>query len=121
MLKGDDMTERLNNIHPGEILKEEFLDPMEITAYRLAKETNMPQTAISDIIKGKRNITAQIALRFSKFFGTTPQFWMGLQDDYDLEHEKYRLKKELSKIHQYKINDKCTRLAVSDIKTKYNK
>ena len=114
------MTEKLNNIHPGEILKEEFLDPMEITAYRLAKETNLPQTAISDIIKGKRNITAQIALRFSKFFGTTPQFWMGLQDDYDLEHEKGRLKKELSKIHTYKINPEYGQFAVSDKKAKYN-
>jgi antitoxin HigA-1 len=114
------MIKRLNNIHPGEILNEEFLIPMEITAYRLAKETNLPQTAISDIIKGKRNITAQIALRFSKFFGTTPQFWMGLQDDYDLEHEKERLKKELSKIHTYKISDEYGRFAVSDVKAKYN-
>jgi len=112
--------ERLNNIHPGEILNEEFLIPMEITAYRLAKETNLPQTAISDIIKGKRNITAQIALRFSKFFGTTPQFWMGLQDDYDLEHEKARLKKEISKIHTYKIDENCGEFAVSDVKVKYN-
>jgi len=104
--------DRLKNIHPGEILSEEFLVPMEITAYRLAKETNLPQTAISDIIKGKRNLTAQIALRFSKYFGTTPQFWMGLQDDFDLEEESERYKKELTKIRPL--------MMVSDQKRDYN-
>jgi addiction module HigA family antidote len=79
--------QKLNNIHPGEILKEEFLIPMEISVYRLAKETFIPQTRISEIIKGKRRITADTALRFSKFFGTSAKFWLGLQDDYDLEEE----------------------------------
>ena len=114
------MTEKLKNIHPGEILNEEFIIPMKITAYRIAKETNMPQTAISDIIKGRRSITAQIALRFAKFFGTTPQFWTGLQDDYDLEEEKEKLKKELAKIHTYKIPDVVS-IAVSEKKAKYNR
>lgn len=77
--------ENLKNIHPGEILLEEFIIPMEISAYRLAKETFIPQTRISEIIKGKRRITADTALRFSKYFGTNPKFWLGLQDDYDLE------------------------------------
>ena len=81
-------TEKLKNIHPGEILLEEFLKPMEISAYRLAKETFIPQTRISEIIKGKRRITADTALRLSKFFGTTAKFWLGVQDDYDLEEEK---------------------------------
>ena len=76
--------EKLKNIHPGEILLEEFLIPMQISAYRLAKETFLPQTRISEIIKGKRRITADTAIRFSKFFNTSPKFWMGLQDDYDL-------------------------------------
>ena len=62
---------KLENIHPGEILKEEFLDPMEITAYRLSKETFIPQTRISEIIKKKRRITADTALRLSKYFGTS--------------------------------------------------
>ena len=79
--------QKLNNIHPGEILLEEFLIPMEISAYRLAKETFISQTRISEIIKGKRRITADTALRFSKFFGTSAKFWLGLQDDYDLEEE----------------------------------
>ena len=81
---------QLPNIHPGEILKEEFLDPMKISAYRLSKEIGIPQTRISQIVKGKRRITADTALRLSAFFGNTPKFWLGLQDDYDLEEERYR-------------------------------
>jgi antitoxin HigA-1 len=96
--------ERLNNIHPGEILLEEFLNPMEITAYRLAKETFIPQTRISEIIKGNRRITADTALRFSKFFGTSAKFWLGLQDDYDLEEEKSEKEKELNEIKPLKGN-----------------
>jgi antitoxin HigA-1 len=90
--------ERLDNIHPGEILKEEFLSPLGITAYRLAKETFLPQTRISEILKGKRRITADTALRFSKFFGTSAKFWLGLQDDYDLEEGKIKKEKELNDI-----------------------
>lgn len=87
--------EKLNNIHPGEILAEEFLLPLEISAYRLAKETFIPQTRISEIIKGNRRITADTALRFSKYFGTSAKFWLGLQDDYDLEEENKQKEKEL--------------------------
>lgn len=79
--------EKLKNIHPGEILKEEFLQPMGISQYKLSKETFIPQTRISEIIKGNRRITADTALRFSKYFGTSPKFWLGLQDDYDIEEE----------------------------------
>ncbi len=93
----------LDNIHPGEILKEEFLDPMGITAYRLSKEINIAQTRISQIIKGKRRITADTALRFASFFGNSPQFWMGLQDDYDLEEERKNIAKELEEIRQIEI------------------
>jgi addiction module HigA family antidote len=89
---------KLNNIHPGEILLEEFLIPMEITAYRLAKQTFLPQTRISEIIKGNRRITADTALRFSKFFGTSAKFWLGLQDDYDLEEEKNQKENEINNI-----------------------
>lgn len=90
--------EKLKNIHPGEILLEEFLIPMEISAYKLAKETFIPQTRVSEIIKGNRRITADTALRLSKFFGTSPKFWLGLQDDYDLEAEKLQKSNELDKI-----------------------
>ncbi|QNL23062.1 HigA family addiction module antidote protein [Hyphobacterium sp. CCMP332] len=81
------MTKFLKNIHPGVILLEEFLKPMEITAYKLAKETFLPQTRISEIIKGRRRITADTALRFSRFFGNSEKFWLNLQTDYDVEEE----------------------------------
>jgi addiction module HigA family antidote len=86
--------EMLGNIHPGEILLEEFLEPMQITAYRLSKDIEIPQTRISQIIKGKRRITADTALRFASYFGTTAKFWLGLQDDYDIEEER-KNKKEI--------------------------
>jgi len=90
--------EKLNNIHPGEILLEEFLIPLEISAYRLAKDTFIPQTRISEIIKGKRRITADTALRFAKYFGTSAKFWLGLQDDFDLEEEAFQKSTELNNI-----------------------
>ena len=89
---------KLENIHPGEILNEEFLIPLGISAYKLSKETFMPQTRISAIIKGQRRITADTALRLSKFFGTSAKFWLGLQDDYDLEEERNVVQKELKQI-----------------------
>lgn len=95
---------KLKNIHPGEILLEEFLNPMDITAYRLAKETFLPQTRISEIIKGNRRITADTALRFSKFFGTSAKFWLGLQDDFDLEEEKKQKEKEINNIKPLEEN-----------------
>ena len=91
--------EKLKNIHPGEILLEEFLIPMEISAYRLAKETFLPQTSISEIIKGNRRITADTALRFAKFFGTSATFWLGLQNDYDLEEERTQKEQVFNKIN----------------------
>jgi addiction module HigA family antidote len=90
----------LNNIHPGEILKEEFLVPYNITAYRLAKDTFIPQTRISQIVKGKRSITADTALRLSKYFGNSAMFWLGLQNDYDLEDEQMSKADELAKIEK---------------------
>ena len=78
---------RLKNIHPGEILSEEFLIPLAISAYRLSKEIAIPQTRISEILKGNRRITADTALRFSKFFGNSAKFWLGLQNDFDIENE----------------------------------
>lgn len=92
---------RLRNIHPGEILNEEFLKELAITAYRLAKETGIPQTRISGIIKGNRRITADTALRFSQYFGNSPRFWLGLQDDYDLEAEMLLKGKEISEIRSF--------------------
>ncbi len=79
---------QLQNIHPGEILLEEFLQPLGISAYRLSKDLDIPQTRISEILKGNRRITADTALRLSKYFGNSAKFWLGLQDDYDLEEER---------------------------------
>ncbi len=93
--------EKLPNIHPGEILLDEFLEPLEITAYRLSKDLKIPQTRISEIIKGRRRITADTALRLSKYFGNSAKFWLGLQDDYDIEEEKLNKEKELNEIKNY--------------------
>lgn len=95
------MKSQLPNIHPGEILKEEFLISLGISAYRLAKETFLPQTRISEILRNKRRITADTALRFAKFFGTSPKFWLGLQTDYDLEDEQIQYQQELDAIHRF--------------------
>lgn len=76
---------RIKNIHPGEILAEEFLNPLKISAYKLAKDVDIPQTRISEIVKGNRRITADTALRFAKYFGNSAKFWLGLQDDFDIE------------------------------------
>jgi addiction module HigA family antidote len=78
---------KLKNIHPGEILAEEFLKPLNITAYKLSKDIEIPQTRVSEIVKGNRRITADTALRLSKYFGNSAKFWLGLQDDFDIEEE----------------------------------
>ncbi len=95
-----DTMKSLKNIHPGEILLEEFLVPLDISAYRLAKDTFLPQTRISEIIKGRRRITADTALRLSRYFGNSAKFWLGLQDDFDLEEENESKRKELENIHR---------------------
>lgn len=92
---------KLKNIHPGEILLEEFLIPLDISAYRLSKEISIPQTRISEIIKGNRRITADTALRLSKYFGNSAKFWLGLQDDFDIEEEKNIKKSALEAIKHY--------------------
>ncbi|PIQ20377.1 MAG: addiction module antidote protein, HigA family [Cytophagales bacterium CG18_big_fil_WC_8_21_14_2_50_42_9] len=93
--------EKLPNIHPGKVLQEEFLLPLNITAYRLAKDIHIPQTRISEILQGNRRITADTALRLSYYFGNFPKFWLGLQDDYDLEEEKANKQKELASIRRF--------------------
>lgn len=94
------MAKKITPIHPGEVLSEEFLKPMNISQYRLSKETGMTPRRINEIVHGKRTITANTALRLARFFGTTDRFWMNLQTRYDLETEKdalgNRLEKEVS-------------------------
>lgn len=95
---------KLRNIHPGKILLEEFLIPLEISAYRLSKDIGIPQTRVSEIVKGNRRITADTALRLSKYFGNSAKFWLGLQDDFDIEEEQNQKKAELGAIKQYSRN-----------------
>lgn len=87
----------MNPIHPGEILMEEFLEPLGISQYRLAKGISVPPRRINEIVHGKRSITADTALRLSRFFGTTERFWLNLQVRYDLEVEKDRLEDVLER------------------------
>src|SRR5688500_20287467 len=91
---------KLKNIHPGEILQEEFLTPFQISAYRLSKDIGIPQTRISEIVKGNRRITADTALRLSRYFGNSAKFWLGLQDDFDIEQEEQLKSSELEIIEQ---------------------
>jgi len=94
---------RIPNIHPGEILLEEFLKPMGITAYRLSKETKIDQTRISEIKRRKRNISVDTALRFAKFFGNSPEFWINLQNRFDIEEKKREMEQDLKKIKPFVV------------------
>jgi antitoxin HigA-1 len=85
----------------GDILKEEFLDPLNISAYRLAKEINVSTSTVLDLIHNKRKISVEMALRFSKYFGNTSKFWLNLQNELDLREMKMKMKKELDKINSY--------------------
>jgi addiction module HigA family antidote len=93
---------KLKNIHPGEVLMEEFLLPLEISAYRLSKDIGISQTRISEILKGNRRITADTALRLSQYFGNSAKFWLGLQDDFDLEEGMQMKKTEINSIPRYR-------------------
>ncbi len=92
--------------HPGKILLEEFLSPLGISRYRLAKETFMDITRISEIVRGERGITADAALRLSEFFGNSPEFWMNLQTQYELGLKKQELAKELVQIKRHTKEDR---------------
>ena len=96
---------RIPNIHPGDILLEDFLIPMDISAYRLSKEIHIDQTRISEIIKGKRSITVDTALRLSRFFGNSAEFWLNLQNHYDLEEKKKELERDLDTIKKYEYHE----------------
>lgn len=94
--------QKLKPIHPGEILMEEFLKPMEISQYKLAKDISVPARRINEIVQGKRSITPDTALRLSRYFGLSERFWINLQARYDLETEKDKLDDRLNKeVHIY--------------------
>jgi len=94
----------LKNINPVEILQEEFLKPLEISAYRLSKEIPTPQTRISEIIKGNRRITADEALKLSKYFGNSAKFWLGIHNDFNIEKGEIEKRAELNLIKQFQSN-----------------
>jgi addiction module HigA family antidote len=89
---------RLQNVHPGEVLLEEFLKPLGVTQYQLAKRVGVPMTRIAEICRRRRAITADTALRLARFFGTSSKFWLGLQEDYDLEEELRIRRREIEAI-----------------------
>lgn len=93
------MEEKLMPIHPGEILQQDFLIPMDISAYRLAKETYIDQTRISEIVNEKRSVTIDTALRLAKYFGTTPEFWINIQTQFDMEIKAAEISDDLQKIN----------------------
>jgi len=88
----------LGDIHPGEVLREDFLVPMNLTAYRLSKSIGVPQTRIAEILKGERRITADTAHRLARFFGTSAQLWLNLQNHYDLEKAETQNRAEYEQI-----------------------
>ena len=89
---------KLKNIHPGEVLFEEFLIPLNISQNKLAKDMHVPPRRINEIIHGKRSVTADTDLRLSRALGTSEGFWLGLQNDYDLEEKKLELMSQLNRI-----------------------
>ncbi len=93
--------EKLKNIHPGEVLLEEFLNPLKLSAYKLSKDLKIPQTRISEIVKGNRRVTADTALRLGQYFGNSAKFWLGLQDDFDIETENEIKETELKSIKKF--------------------
>ena len=96
------MAKVLEPIHPGEILREEFLKPMRISINRLARDIVVPPGRISEIVNGKRGITADTALRLARFFGVSPELWLGLQAEYDLRIARQTVGKEIEKrVHPY--------------------
>ena len=111
----------LPNIHPGEILKEEFLDPMNVSAYKLSKETGLSETRISQIIHGKRSITAETAYILSLFFGTTDKFWLNLQNHFDLEEIKMKRPELPKKVLRYKITKPKSRIVTKGRSPKTSK
>lgn len=89
-------------VHPGEVLEQEFLIPLGVSAYRVAMDVGVPPPRINDIVLRKRAITADTALRLARYFGTSPTFWLGLQTDYDLDLERDRLREELASLPRFR-------------------
>jgi addiction module HigA family antidote len=97
------MAKKLPNVHPGEILLEEFLEPMGVSQNALARAVGVPPRRINEIVLGKRAVTADTAVRLARAFGTSEQFWMGLQADYDLEEARSAAADDLRKIRRVAV------------------
>jgi addiction module HigA family antidote len=89
---------RLAPVHPGQVLSEDFMKPFSLSAYRVAKDLGMSATQVSEIINGKRAVTAKSALLFAKYFGTSPEFWIRLQGQYDLEQAEPQLREQIAEL-----------------------
>jgi addiction module HigA family antidote len=96
---------RIGSIHPGAILRADFLEPLELTAYRLAKDLGMKETAVGEILHGKRGITAATALRLARYFGTSAEFWLNLQAAYELDEERARMADRLEAIEPRDLDE----------------
>jgi addiction module HigA family antidote len=96
-------------VHPGEILREEFLKPMKLSVYQLAKELHVPAPRLNDVVLQKRGVSADTAIRLAKFFGTSEQFWLGLQAAYEVSVAKEELRKEIGQIKPWQPDDHGTR------------
>ncbi len=94
---------RLPNVHPGEILMEDFLKPLNLSQYRLAKALDIPESRVSEIVHGARGITADTALRLSRFFGTSHELWLNLQDSYEVEEAQRAKGREIRRISPYEL------------------
>lgn len=95
---------RLPNVHPGEVLLEEFLKPLKITQYRLAKHLGIPESRVSEIVNGDRGVTADTALRLAQFFGTSHELWLNLQHSYDVEEVKRAKGREIRRIPRFELS-----------------
>jgi len=102
------MVKRLPPVHPGEVLLKDFLEPLEITRYRLAKDLGVDPRRIHAIVAGQRAVTAETALMLAKYFGTSAKLWMGIQSQYDLEREEDRIRKKLKAILHYEVTRRAS-------------
>ena len=96
------MSKKLSPVHPGEVLREDFLGPMNLSAYTVARACGVPRTRIERLVREETPVTADTALRLAKYFGTTPAFWMGMQAQYDLERTEDEVSAEIKRIQPVK-------------------
>jgi addiction module HigA family antidote len=94
---------RIPNVHPGDVLLEDFLKSLGISQYRLAKEIGVSESTVSDVVNGRRGVTADMALRLARYFGISAQFWLNLQEMYDIEEAERKIGKQIQKIRPHRV------------------